>query len=130
MDQRWVRPLAVVVFVGFALVVIFGYYKSNSGDPDNFPSYLQVAVPVVVYLVAGFVIGKWWFVPLMLVPILIAIPAGSIPSDDDELPISVAIAANTFFFLGPLGVAGVVARKLGGRPHPRDSRPSQPGAAG
>lgn len=130
MDQRWVRPVAVAVFLGFALVLIFGYYKSNVGGPDNFPSALQFAVPLFVYLAAGLAIGKWWFVPLMVVPILIAVPAGPIPSDDDGLPIYVAIAVITVLFLGPLGIAGVVARKLWDRPPPRPRRPSQPSATG
>jgi len=112
MDHRWVRLTAAGIFLGFALLLIFGYYKSESGDPDSLPSLVQIAVPLAVYLAAGFVIGKWWFVPLMLVPILIAVPAGPIPSDEDGLPIYIAIAAITVLFLGPFGIARVVARKL------------------
>jgi hypothetical protein len=130
MHQRWVRLLAVVVFLGFTLVLVFGYYRSNSGDPDNFPALLQIVVPLVVYFTAGFAIGRWWFIPLMLVPILIAIPAGPIPSDDDGLPIDVAVAVVTLVYLRLLGIAGVIARKLRDHSSPHRPPPSQPDATG
>jgi hypothetical protein len=113
MDHPWVRLIAAVVFLAFGLLLVFDFWKQPNGQGlDSLPVAVQIALPMLVYAVTGFVIGRWWVLALLLVPILIAIPVGPITADEDKMPVYVAFAAATLLFLAPIAIAGVGARQL------------------
>jgi hypothetical protein len=111
MDRPWIRVAAAAGFLGFGLLLIYDFWKQPYNDGlQSLPVAIQVALPVLAYAGTGFVIGRWWVIPLLAIPVLFAIPAGAITADEDQLSVHVAYYWATILFLGPIALAGMLAR--------------------
>ena len=111
MDRLWLRIAVAAAFVGFGLLLIYGFWKEPYDEGlQDLPFAVVVALSVLVYAATGFIIGRWWVVPLLAVPVLFALPAGAITADDDQLPVHTGYLAVTIMFLGPVAIVGLIAR--------------------
>lgn len=83
MGRAWVRYLIAVVFV---LLVAGPYYLGAFGGWDGeseIKDWVGITLIAVVFLSTGFLVGRWWVLPLLLVPILLTLPLGVNEDDSD-----------------------------------------------
>jgi predicted membrane protein len=90
-----------------AIMTLWIYAVANRWDPDS--GAWQLPVPVIVQLLAGLVIGRWWALLLPVIVVFVSIPAGNPPITADYVepfPIwfGLAVAAPVAILLVALGV--------------------------
>lgn len=104
MDRRWVRVATALVFLA---VSTYEVYTWNGGGLFNgAPGWAQAVIVLGSYLLAGFLVGRWWALALALVPILIASPAGD---DYDGMQIWFIYMIDSVFLV-PITAAGLAVR--------------------
>ena len=85
MGGAWVRRSMAVVFV---LLVAGPYYLHAAAGWDGLDGIsdgVAVAVIVGVFFATGFFVGRWWVLPLLVVPVLLTLPLGVNEDDSDGL---------------------------------------------
>jgi hypothetical protein len=112
MDRSWVRIVASGLFLAISIVWI--YWGENQGPHHSLlrtlPDGLALAIWMGSYLLMGFLVGRWWAIPLAFLPILVAVPAGASELDEDRMAISQMLVASTLIGGAPLTAIGLVAR--------------------
>jgi hypothetical protein len=88
---------------------IYGDLNRGSDAGEFWPIWV-----VLVQLMLGFAVNRWWAVALPVVVVAISVPAGFppiTPSNYEPLPVWVGLAFSALFAL-PLVGLGVASRKL------------------
>ena len=101
------RPL-IGAFAYLAVMTLWIYGVANRWDPGTGGWLLPVVI--VVQLLAGLVVGRWWAVFLPVLVLVVSIPAGDppiTPQYAEPFPIwfGLAIATPVAILLVALGVA-------------------------
>jgi hypothetical protein len=109
----------LVAVAGYCLLMTVYVYAwvhqpepDYSKEPENAVDVLVPIGALVLHLVTGFAIGRWWALALALFPVVVAIPAGDYPGGWPELPVAFTMASEELMFGLPALAIGVAARRL------------------
>ena len=106
--------LALLVYAASMTAYIYGFEDRPDADyarEYGADEYAVLSSVALLHVALGALVRRWQvlFAPL-LVPFLIALPAGDYPGGWPEGPVSVAILLQELFYGLPLVALGVVAR--------------------
>jgi hypothetical protein len=102
----------VAVAVVFLALMTADIYPLNQ-EPGHFSSF-ENALRLGAWLgfpIVGLLIGRWWAIPLVFLPVLIAIPAGPDLADNDQPAMWFQVLFGAILFGAPATAVGVVLRK-------------------
>lgn len=111
MDRAGVRYGSAL---GFFVLLAGPWYIDALTDYefDGVVAWTVFAASVLCSLAAGFVIGRWWAIPLIAVPVLLTVPLGQAPDDSDGWYYWALLTFGAILFAGPAVLLGLGARVL------------------
>jgi hypothetical protein len=101
------RYAAAAIYV--AALTLFTYARAVfewDGDPGFLNEFWILLVP---FAVVGFLVGRWWVLPVLFVPAILTIPLGEDPLDSDRVAYSWQVLMVTAAG-SPLALAGYLLR--------------------
>ena len=108
MDARLSRR-AAFGYVGLVTLYVYAWALFD-WDLAGWLAVATVAIlSFAVYLLTGFLVGRWWVVLVLFVPVLLSLPLGSNPQDSDRSSYWALVLIPTIFAT-PIVVLGLVAR--------------------
>jgi hypothetical protein len=112
MDRAGVRYGVAVAFV----VLLAGPWYVDALTDYEFEGGLLAwsvfVASVLCSLAAGFLIGRWWAIPLIAVPVLVTVPLGQAPDDSDGWYYWALLVFGQMLFAAPAVLIGLGARTL------------------
>ena len=113
------KPAVVAAYAALMAAWVYGVLNTDRTDvssPDRFwESPLWLVPLAAIHVALGLALGRWWAPAVLVLPVVLAIPAGYEPDGYPELPISLYLALQLAMFGTPLVLAGVLARALAAR---------------
>jgi hypothetical protein len=110
LSSPWVRFIAAVTYV---LLVAAPWYiwSGHSGDELQVSETLVLVLFGVVGLATGFLVGRWWVIPVVFVPAYALLPLGVDPQDHDGWSYAALLfLPGLVFDMSAIVFVGLVAR--------------------
>jgi hypothetical protein len=82
-ERPWVRYVAAAVLVFLLAAPPFAHVLAGWDGEVEVSDAVGIAVIGLVFFAVGFLIGRWWSIPLLAVPVLLVLPLGENPEDSD-----------------------------------------------
>jgi hypothetical protein len=103
-----VATLFLVVVVGFEYVQEIAW--ANGSSPSDSLGPLPILLVATCFPLAGFLIGRWWVIPLAFLPVLLVVPLGASQIDSDGEAVWFLMLSATILFAAPVTAAALLAR--------------------
>jgi hypothetical protein len=129
---RNVRWAALLVYAAAMPAYVYAFEHREDADyarEQGFDELLVVGTAAVLHVFMGPAVGEWRTVVAVLIPFVIAIPAGEYPGRWPEGPVAQTMLLQELVFGAPLLLLGVAVRRLLAGAAPRATSRRRRGAA-